>query len=269
VVATSANAQTNTTTTTTKVGDTIATPVWTAWNDPKKPAWYNDRLDLLVRPQFGIWDLASCSSGVAAAGNSTACTTAGATVLAKTGVTPVSYQGSADVTVADLLPCVNGLSTYIFGSGTNEVVLDQPDCAHIVSQDPFAATALGLVPTPVGQFPGQAVNPASLLGGSTETEPTKQLGPNESWNFEHTQTDTVTNSYNASSSSESAITNIYANSTAIGATIGVNIGEFSASGNATITYGSTNTFGWSQVVNYSGTQTVSNGHGFHTIAAPR
>jgi uncharacterized protein YjbI with pentapeptide repeats len=275
-VSTTSDQQTNTTTVTTSIGQGAGTQKWATASNPNLPAWYNDLFYLMVNPQYALWNFASCSSGGAnKSGTATVCPS-GTTDQPAEGIAPLSYDGHiAEPTVGALLPCirgtVKGFQIQPAGPGNvpPAVILDQSDCKSIVSEDPFAATALGLTPTPVGQLPGQALNPTSILGPGPQAFPddNTELGPGaEPPPYTYTQSEQSSFAYSASSSMQEGITDVDTNSWSVGATVSDSIFGFGASAGVTYKSVSSNTNGLALTTNNQGSTTSGDDTQFSTTA---
>ena len=242
-------------------------------DDPGAPAWMNDVLDVLVNPTFAAWDFASCGNGAAAAqesDDSTSCPTSPTPVpvTGSTGVTPISYDEEVAVPISQLVPCVEGTGSY---APPGQASWPQSQCRALVAQDPFAATALGVVPTPEGQVPGQGVNPAKVLG-SNNSSPYEQNTwyPNSSGNFDFDTSKVNSYATTASSSMEADVTNVSTNEVAIGGSLNVSTPVFNASGGTSVDYKTSSTNTYSLTENYSGTVSTDQLSGFdaHANIAP-
>jgi hypothetical protein len=262
---TTANSNETTDTISTDFGTTMQTPTWKTGASPNSPPWLNDEFDLLVNPQFDVWDFTACTTGTPIAVNDSTACPQGSDQLPDTGIAPISVYANEQVTVAQLVPCVEGKGTFTL---SNLVTLTQAQCQQIVAQDPFAATGLGLAPTPAGEAPGQATNPAVLLNNQAATPFTAITQPAKS-----TQTLTKdysnvgTNSYTASSSMETDVSAVESNQISVGVSTHISIGPiFSVDASASFNYGQTNTQGTDLVENYTGTQTFTQSQEFTTQA---
>jgi len=250
----------------TDLGSSVSTAPWTNGDNPTSPPWENDRFDLLVNPQFALWDFSSCSSGVASLSGQTTSCPSGSSDQPSTGIVPTAVASDQEVSVADLAPCVQGTGSFTLSGETTP--LSQAECDSIVSQDPFAATALGLVPTPAGQVPGQALNPSSVLTTGTPqafSTITQEAGPTQGYTADESKVGTK--SYSASSSMETDLTSVEANSVSVGLSLDVGIPDlFTASAGVKFTYGETNTSGQTLIESYTGTQTFTSSQSFTTSA---
>jgi len=258
----------NSSTINTTFGESIGTKPWKTGTSPSSPPWMNDEFDLAVNPQFAIWDLSSCQVGVASeSGKTTTC--GGGAVQPQTAIIPTGIGYEDQISVSDLLPCVEGQRTYpLVGTGFKVTYLSQAECEQIVAQDPFAATGLGIVPTPAGEFPGEAVNPAVVLGGTSATPfGAQNVNPGLSKGFTENQSQTNANFYSTSQSLESDITSIAKNSVSVGASVDVDIPDI-ATVNASLsfTYGETSTTGQMLTENYNSNQTDTTTQTFNTSA---
>jgi uncharacterized repeat protein (TIGR01451 family) len=242
---------------------------WAADGDsPTIPPWENDELDVLVNPQFAVWDFASCSSGAASlteAGGTTC--PSGSTTTPSTGIIPTAVSEEQIVNVGNLIPCVEGSGTFTLSGLTTP--LTQAECKSLVSQDPFAATALGLVPTPPGQSPGQAVNPALILGDGTaqaDNPLSLEAGVPKSWTASQNLQSTYT--YTGTSTMETDVTSSEANTFAVGLSVNVGIPDlFNISAGLTYKYGETSTTGQSLIESYTGSNSTTTSQGFNTTAS--
>jgi hypothetical protein len=245
----------------------MQTPTWKTGTSPNSPPWLNDEFDLLVNPQFAVWDFSVCTDGTATltkAGGTT-CPKRSA-VLPDTGIAPTSVYADQQVTVAQLVPCVEGTGTFTL---SNLVTLTQAQCQQLVAQDPFAATGLGLAPTPTGEAPGQATNPAVLLNNQAATPFTAIQQPaGASLTFTKDYSNVGTNSYTASSSMETDLSAVESNQISVGVSTHISIGPlFTVDASASFNYGQTNTQGTDLVENYTGTKTFTQSQMFTTQAA--
>jgi len=148
------------------------------------------------------------------------------------------------------------------------VVLHPDECRKIVAQDPFAGTALGLVPTPAGDSPGEAVDPAAVLGDGTGSAfiPESE-GAGGSKPFAVSQSTASSNFYSTTQSSESDITSIEKNSVSVGASLNVDIPDIcTVSASASFTYGETSTNGQSLITTTTNNQTETTTQNFRTSA---
>lgn len=254
----------------TTIGTTLTTPPWPNGSNPSSPPWMNDVFNLLVNPEFALWNFSACTNGASpptyapatVVGNTTTCPN-GFSVEESTGIAPRSVFGSQQVTVAQLVgqpgnSCLNGTAELTLVSGG---VLDQEQCRSILAQDPFAAAGLGLRPTPAGQSPGSAVNPATMLDNpdAVALQPISQ-GPTASGTtLTRTDEQVVTNSYSATSSMETEVTAARTNS--ISASAGGGIGPlFNAT--ATFNWSMTDVSGSSLIQNYTGSESFTQSQAF-------
>jgi hypothetical protein len=172
--------------------------------------------------------------------------------------------------VSQLIDCVKGTGTY---TPTTGLTLTQADCRSLVSQDPFAATALGLVPTPPGQHPGQAIDPTSLLQGPGNAQtplPVKQatipdvqstngqnLGTNGTKTYVVTQQQIDTVNYSTSTTFDAQVTDIAKNDVSVGANISIPIDIFSVGVGASVDYSSSSTKSTDASVSYAKSSTAA------------
>jgi hypothetical protein len=175
-------------------------------------------------------------------------------------------MNDVDVSAADLIPC----ATTTNGSYTLEAgaVINEAECRSILAQDPFAGTALGLIPTPSGETAGQAVNPSVVLTGQPQ-EPWETITLPASPNTRALDWQTGSqNSYSYSSTSEmqTSVTNIEGNSLAITASANVNFEGFGAGASDTLTVGSTTTAGITLDTTYKGSNSTTTGQNADTTA---
>lgn len=228
---------------------------------PDEPPWMNDLFLLMVNPQFGVWDFASCANGEAAtsSGDSTSCP--GSDVTGTTGATPLSYAGTVPVTVGALLNCAEGDETPPTILTGDTAALTQQECDSIIAQDPFAGTALGLIPTPSGQDPGQGVDPGTVLGDAPSVPPNLTVN-SSSQGLSYTKTIGESDTNTTTSTMQSVVTNSETNTDAISVSAGVKFPLFSGSLSDTLTYGNTNTTGQTLSETYSGTSTYSQSQSF-------
>jgi hypothetical protein len=256
-----------------------------ALDDPNNPPWKYDVISLMVHPQFAMWDLATCSSGVPSvpAGSHTPVCPNGSTIIGGTGEEPIGAQNATEASfpIGQLvqaaqagksltLPSIYDVTNTATGKLV-PVVLSTQDLWSLISLDPFAATALGLEAPPpstqtVPSGPGQAVDPAPLLaspGQSYDTEPfltEGQGGPGSGGSFSIGNSVTTTTVQSAmtdtSSTYESQVTDISANKESIETGIHIPItGLFSVSGSASVSYSTTTTSGVDAKVTYDSTDT--------------
>ena len=252
---------------------TLATDPWDAKGEsPNAAPWTNDKIDLLLNPQFAIWDLTNCSFGVAFTktdgSNGSACPS-GATVGGHVGMEPLAVASDEVFAAGQLVPCAQGTGTITLADGAP---LSEADCQSILAQDPFAGPALGLVPTPAGQLPGQAVNPAAVLGTPNasqfdlphseppDNKPELPVNPpfERTWNEDTAST----NSSTTSSTVSTDLTSIEANSVSIKGSTGNSIGVFDVGASDKFTYAQTDTSGVDMTETYSGSQTFTHDQGF-------
>lgn len=262
---TTASSNETTDTISTDFGTTMQTPTWKTGASPDSPPWLNDEFDLLVNPQFDVWDFTACTTGTPIAANDSTACPQGSDQLPDTGIAPIAVYANEQVTVAKLVPCVEGKGTFTL---SNLVTLTQAECQQIVAQDPFAATGLGLAPTPAGEAPGQATNPAVLLNNQAATPftaITQQAGASQTLTKDYSNVGT--NSYTASSSMETDVSAVESNQISVGVSTHISIGPiFSVDASASFNYGQTNTQGTDLVENYTGTQTFTQSQSFTTQA---
>jgi hypothetical protein len=232
---------------------------------PDEPPWMNDEILLLVNPQYGVWDFASCANGEAAtsSGDSTSCP--GSNVVGTTGATPLSYASSDPVTVGALLNCAEGDETPPTILTGSTVALTQQECDSIIAQDPFAGTALGLIPTPSGQDPGQGVDPGTVLGDAPSVPPSLTVN-SSTQGLSYTKTIGESDTNTTTSTMQSDVTSSVTNTDAISVSAGVKFPLFSGSLSDTLTYGDTNTSGQTLSETYSGTSTYSQSQSFTASA---
>ena len=232
---------------------------------PGDPPWMNDQLLVQVTPQFGVWDFAYCANGQGAVvnGTSTACP-GGAAVDGSTGAAPLSYDGTFPLTVSEVVPCAEGEPNPIVQL-PGEPKMTQQECDSLLAQDPFAATALGLIPTPAGQQPGQALDPSTVFGTIDSIAKFNISGAAQPETYTHqtvkSNTDTTT------STMETDVTSTETNSVAVAATGGVKFPLFSGGLSDTLTYTSSNTVGQTLAETYSGTSTFSSTQSFTASAS--
>ena len=141
------------------------------------------------------------------------------------------------------------------------VEIHQQQCRSILSQDPFAATALGIIPTPAGSVPGQGVDPSLVLTGVHQTPfkghtYTFPAGTNSQGPSMDTS-ETSTYSYDTSSTMETDVTAMEANSVEFTATAGIEFQGFGADASATLSLGSRSTKGHGLTETYSGSSALT------------
>lgn len=256
-----------------------------ALDNPNNPPWMYDVVSLMVHPQFAMWDLATCSSGVPSvpAGSHTPTCPDGSTVIGGTGEEPIGAQNATEASfpIGQLVQAAQAGKSFTLPSiydvtntatGTRvPVVLSTQDLWSLISLDPFAATALGLETPPpststVPSGPGQAVDPAPLLatpGQPYDTEPfltEGQGGPGSGGGFSIGNSVTTTTVQSAMTDTasiyDSQVTDISANKESIEAGIHIPIlGIFSVSGGASLSYSTTTTSGVDAKVTYDTTET--------------
>lgn len=224
----SSSAEENAITLTQTLDETLGTGT-PASSDPAEPPWMSDLVVLTVGPQFLIYNMTSCSDGqlpteIQVDGGTGSACPAGSSVKGSTGVSPLAAGGRARVKVRDLVGCVKGAAASYEVGG---LLLSPAECREIVRMDPFAATALGVVPTPVGSSAGQSVDPVAVLGGPSGVLPMAGKDTftpgNDTSSSTFSQELALKNSYSATSTSAMTTTNSMTNKS----TLGIN-GKFKA-----------------------------------------
>lgn len=274
--------------------DDITAQNETTWNagpdpdldNPADPPWMGDTIDLMVHPQFALWDLATCSAGAPAIppGSDTPACPAGSTLIGGTGEEPVGTQNAADaeLPISTLLqglrqgslqlPSIYNVVDPATGKSV-PLVLSSQDLRGLIGLDPFAATALGLETPPpstdtVPSGPGQAVDPAPLLAAPGQTYATSpfwthgQGSPGKGANFTMAKALSSTAVKSAitdtSSTYDATVTDISVNKESVETGVHIPIIDlFSVNGGATATYTTTRTTGVDAKITYDTTDTTA------------
>jgi hypothetical protein len=134
-----------------------------------------------------------------------------------------------------------------FNVNGTPVVISPTECQSFLALDPFAATATGLVSTPAGQSPGQAVDPTTVIAPGVNPGPLTKFGggnigsptpsnPNYDW-----QTASTTSlTYDSSSTFDAQVTDISKNEVAVSAGVTIPIDIFSVGAGVTFDYSQSN-----------------------------
>jgi hypothetical protein len=204
--------------------------------DDQHAPWLYDQVVLAPTMDVAAYDLNTCADGsipVATGSSSyydlqTAAvvhdlpTCDNGQVAPTAGYFPYALHNSEfPVTIQRLLGCaVQGQCTF---STSPLITLTRGQARSLVSEDPFAATALGYVQAPPGAGVGQNVNPAAVLGqpGQLPLSQYENDSQNSTFTLEQGATTTALQTWAASSSYESTIESVSTNSMSVSAQVGI------------------------------------------------
>ena len=244
-----------------------------AW-DQSAP-WYWDSFELMLDSQVAAFNLNSCADGSAPQSNGGSYydtktsslvavpTCPGGALTALDGYLPYDSGKVQLVTVKELIPCADGSdpgSCTI--STTPSVTLTASQAKSIISEDPFAATALGYV-TPSSGPKGQAVDPgavlatagsAPLVGGKAFEDDTRSgaLTPSQG------QSTTALSTWDSSSSYSTSVNAVADNKVSVGAEFDVPLDFVSIGVSASVSFTNETSNGSSVSMTYDKSATTSN-----------
>jgi len=238
-------------------------------SNPYQPPWLGDKFDFFANPKYAIWDLSLCQTGYSSMldDGSIQCPS-GVAVVPRTTALPLISGTEEQVTAQTLVDCYQPAAGSKGGYHKGGVDLSSSDCADLLAQDPFAGTALGLVPTPVGETPGQSVNPADVLAQSDTANKPKSLGriisgksngySGRSFNEETSST----GQYSTSSSQELNVSAEISNTASIGVDGSVSTGMFSGDAGVSVSLTTTLDIGTTMAVNFESIKESTVKHSF-------